>query len=136
MAEDIARRSRRAIGSAETRVLSKTPHQPPTLLTPTPMASLLRMPLGLRAPLLATRALSTTPRLCLAPPPGEPGQPTARSQGLLGSLLHGSEEAKEEGRIDMQSHSHMVARGKYIHQIVKHKVPPHKTEEYKALMCV
>ena len=66
----------------------------------------------------------------------DPGSTLAKSQGLIGSLLHGSEEAKEEGKIDLQSHSNMVARGKYIHQIVKHKVPPHKTEEYKSLMYV
>lgn len=31
------------------------------------------------------------------------------------SILHGSPEAKEEGDVQIQQHSKLVARGKYVH---------------------
>jgi hypothetical protein len=47
------------------------------------------------------------------------------------SLLHGSPEAKKAGEIDLQQHSRIVGRGKYIHGFEKHHVRPDKSEEYK-----
>lgn len=42
----------------------------------------------------------------------------APRQGLLKSLLHGSESAREDGMTSQsQSHSNTVGRGKYIHEI-------------------
>ena len=34
---------------------------------------------------------------------------------LLQSILHGSPEAKEVGDLEVQQHSRLVARGKYLH---------------------
>ena len=34
---------------------------------------------------------------------------------LLQSILHGSPEAKEVGDLEIQQHSRLVARGKYLH---------------------
>jgi len=47
------------------------------------------------------------------------------------SILHGSEEAKKEGDLQIQQHSRIVGRGKYIHGFETHRVKPDKTEEYK-----
>jgi hypothetical protein len=37
------------------------------------------------------------------------------SNPLTQSLLHGSPEAKQAGELEIQQHSRLVARGKYIH---------------------
>ena len=34
---------------------------------------------------------------------------------VLQTILHGSPEAKKAGELDMQQHSKLIARGKYIH---------------------
>ncbi|KAH9178646.1 NIPSNAP-domain-containing protein [Lactarius sanguifluus] len=47
------------------------------------------------------------------------------------SILHGSREAKEAGEIEMQHHSRIIARGKYLHGIEIHRVKPDSVEEYK-----
>lgn len=51
-----------------------------------------------------------------------PTSPRARSRALTvsavrQSILHGSKEAKEDGDHEIQQHSRLVARGKYIHGI-------------------
>lgn len=52
-----------------------------------------------------------------------PTSPRARSRALTvsavraQSILHGSKEAKEDGDLEIQQHSRLVARGKYIHGI-------------------
>ncbi|EMD32643.1 hypothetical protein CERSUDRAFT_58176 [Gelatoporia subvermispora B] len=47
------------------------------------------------------------------------------------SLLHGSPEAKAEGDVQVQQHSRIVARGKYIHGFEIHRVQPDAVEKYK-----
>ncbi|KAF9015675.1 NIPSNAP-domain-containing protein [Cyathus striatus] len=47
------------------------------------------------------------------------------------SLLHGSEEAKKAGDLDIHQHSRLVGRGKYIHSFEAHCVKPEKIQEYK-----
>ncbi|KAH9897876.1 NIPSNAP-domain-containing protein [Cubamyces lactineus] len=47
------------------------------------------------------------------------------------SLLHGSPEAKQEGDVQIQQHSRLVARGKYVHGFEVHKVKPSAVSEYK-----
>ncbi|TFK41824.1 NIPSNAP-domain-containing protein [Crucibulum laeve] len=47
------------------------------------------------------------------------------------SLLHGSEEAKQAGDLDILQHSRLVGRGKYIHSFETHRIHPSKAEEYK-----
>jgi len=36
-------------------------------------------------------------------------------RGAPQTILHGSPEAKKAGELDMQQHSRLIARGKYIH---------------------
>lgn len=57
-----------------------------------------------------------------------------KNKGLFGSLLHGSDSAKEDG-LTAQSHSARVGRGKYIHEIQRHVVRPEKVEEYIAMLA-
>ncbi|TFY80527.1 hypothetical protein EWM64_g3479 [Hericium alpestre] len=47
------------------------------------------------------------------------------------SLLYGSPEAKEASDVEVQQHSKLVARGKYVHGFEIHKVKPDQVEEYK-----
>jgi len=47
------------------------------------------------------------------------------------SILHGSPEAKKEGEVEIQQHSQIVARGKYIHGFEVHKVKPDSLDLYK-----
>jgi hypothetical protein len=47
------------------------------------------------------------------------------------SLLHGSPEAKQAGDLEVQQHSRLVGRGKYVHGFATHRVKPDKVEEYK-----
>ncbi|CAD6889217.1 unnamed protein product [Tilletia controversa] len=54
-------------------------------------------------------------------------------QGLLSSLLHGSEKAKKEGLT--MSHSSAVSRGKFVHEIIRHEVKPDCTAAYKAVLA-
>lgn len=55
-----------------------------------------------------------------------------QARGLISAILHGSQTAKEEGQQDIQQHSRLVARGKYIHAFEGHRVKLDRTEEYKA----
>lgn len=45
--------------------------------------------------------------------------------------MHGSPEAKEAGDLEVQQHSKLVARGKYLHGFEIHKVKPDAGEAYK-----
>ncbi|KAH9964258.1 NIPSNAP-domain-containing protein [Russula dissimulans] len=47
------------------------------------------------------------------------------------SLLHGSKEAKKAGDLEVQHHSRLIARGKYLHGIETHRVKPDRVKEYK-----
>jgi len=47
------------------------------------------------------------------------------------SILPGSPEAKEAGDIEVQQHSRLVARGKYLHGFEVHRVKPDQVEDYK-----
>lgn len=48
------------------------------------------------------------------------------------SILHGSEKAKAEGEIEIQQHSRLIGRGKYVHGFEVHRVKPDALDEYKA----
>ncbi|KAF9531947.1 hypothetical protein CPB83DRAFT_848075 [Crepidotus variabilis] len=54
-----------------------------------------------------------------------------RNISVVQSLLHGSPEAKQAGDVEIQQHSKLVGRGKYIHELENHQVRPDKVEEYK-----
>lgn len=47
------------------------------------------------------------------------------------SILHGSPEAKKVGEAEIQQHSAIVARGKYVHGFETHKVKPDQVDAYK-----
>jgi len=47
------------------------------------------------------------------------------------SILHGSPEAKKAGEAEIQQHSAIVARGKYVHGFETHRVKPDQVEAYK-----
>lgn len=47
------------------------------------------------------------------------------------SILHGSLEAKQEGDVQVQQHSKVIARGKYVHGFEVHKVKPDAVEDYR-----
>lgn len=53
-------------------------------------------------------------------------------QNTIKSILHGSEEAKREGELEIQQHSKLVGRGKYIHAFEVHRVKPDQADAYKA----
>ncbi|KAG0162227.1 hypothetical protein DFQ30_002595, partial [Apophysomyces sp. BC1015] len=54
-----------------------------------------------------------------------------RANEIIEAVLYGSKRVKEE---DSQTHSKMLARGKYVHELQKHKVKPDKVEEYIQLV--
>ncbi|TBU34385.1 NIPSNAP-domain-containing protein [Dichomitus squalens] len=72
---------------------------------------------------LGAQALKHTPRVAV--------QTHARRAISVQSLLHGSPEAKQEGDVQIQQHSRLVARGKYVHGFEVHKVKPDSVQEYK-----
>ncbi|KDQ18252.1 hypothetical protein BOTBODRAFT_171909 [Botryobasidium botryosum FD-172 SS1] len=55
----------------------------------------------------------------------------ARSYSVVQSILHGSPEAKKEGDIEIQQHSKLIGRGKYVHSFHFHHVKPDSLEQYK-----
>jgi len=57
--------------------------------------------------------------------------PHARRAISFQSILHGSKDAKETGDLEIQQHSRLVARGKYLHGIEIHRVKPDSVKEYK-----
>ena len=59
-------------------------------------------------------------------------------KGLLQNILYGDDTSKEEIQAAVESrevsYSQKIARGKYIHEIIKHKVKPDHVAEYIDLM--
>jgi hypothetical protein len=52
------------------------------------------------------------------------------SAGLIKSFLYGSNKTQQEQREMEQSFSKVLMRGKYVHEMVVHKVHPHKATDY------
>lgn len=59
----------------------------------------------------------------------EPKQ--GRANEIIEAVLYGSKKIRE---IENQTHSKMLARGKYVHELQIHKVKPDKVDEYKDLV--
>ncbi|KAI0308278.1 NIPSNAP-domain-containing protein [Multifurca ochricompacta] len=57
--------------------------------------------------------------------------PNVRRAISVQSILHGSQEAKEAGDEEVQHHSRLIARGKYLHGIEIHRVKPDSVKGYK-----
>ncbi len=60
------------------------------------------------------------------------GKPTK----LIKSVLFGSREGREAENEMQQSYSQKLARGKYVHELVVHKVKPRCVDAYLSLMYV
>ncbi|OLL26226.1 Protein NipSnap 1 [Neolecta irregularis DAH-3] len=63
-----------------------------------------------------------------------PSSSSESSGGLVKSILYGSTETKEESKKFEQSYSTLLARGKYVHEISKHRVKADKIDEYVGLI--
>jgi len=66
---------------------------------------------------------------------GRAGILSMQSRGIaqtVKSILHGSPVAKREGELEIQQHSRLVGRGKYIHSFETHRVKPDQLDAYKA----
>ena len=60
--------------------------------------------------------------------------PSSTSSQLVKSLLFGSKEGRKAEQEMEQSYSTMLMRGKYLHEMVVHKVKPDKVDNYVDLM--
>lgn len=59
---------------------------------------------------------------------------TTKVSRLVKSFLYGSPQTKQEAKDVETSFSKTLMRGKYVHEIVTHKVFPGKALEYVDLM--
>lgn len=65
----------------------------------------------------------------------EPKKPESdKKQGMIKSLVYGTEAGREMDQEIEQSFSKVLARGKYVHSIVFHEVKPDKVAEYVELV--
>ncbi|GAB5587923.1 hypothetical protein Unana1_02823 [Umbelopsis nana] len=82
------------------------------------------------------RSFTSTPLARLSQTPllrtddGQPAQ--SKTGGILESVLYGSKQSKEE---EKATHSKVLARGKYVHELQRHKVKPDRVDEYTALIA-
>ncbi|CEG64542.1 hypothetical protein RMATCC62417_01493 [Rhizopus microsporus] len=86
---------------------------------------------------LTTRTLYTTARLArpfptLSLKEQEPAPPKqGRANEIIEAVLYGSKKTREE---ENQTHSKVLARGKYVHELQVHNVKPDKVNEYTELV--
>jgi hypothetical protein len=59
---------------------------------------------------------------------------SSKKAGPLTTLIYGTKEGREMDRDIERSFSQVLARGKYVHSIVTHKVKPDKVDEYVKLV--
>lgn len=57
-----------------------------------------------------------------------------RKEGLLTKIIHGTAEGRAHDAHIEASFSQVIARGKYVHSIVFHRVKPDKVDEYTKLV--
>lgn len=57
-----------------------------------------------------------------------------KRKGPLSTLIYGTEEGRQMDREIERSYSQVLARGKYVHSIVFHKVKPDHVDEYVELV--
>ncbi|KAF3295911.1 hypothetical protein TWF132_000457 [Orbilia oligospora] len=62
------------------------------------------------------------------------GGPDIKTGGVFSKLLHGSSEAQHDTYQIQESFSKVLARGKYVHELVFHRVRPDKVDEYIELI--
>ena len=61
-------------------------------------------------------------------------QETTQRKGAFSSLIYGTHEGQQMDKEIERSFSQVLARGKYVHSIVFHKVKPDKVDEYVKLV--
>ncbi|KAF0428696.1 NIPSNAP-domain-containing protein [Gigaspora margarita] len=61
----------------------------------------------------------------------EVDNPKSKASSFVRSIFHGSPAAKEEAK---QTHSKLLARGKYVHELQKHRIKPEYLEDYIKLV--
>ena len=59
---------------------------------------------------------------------------SSKRKGALSSLIYGTKEGQQMDQEIEKSFSQVLARGKYVHSIVFHKVKPDKVDEYVKLV--
>ena len=59
---------------------------------------------------------------------------SSKRKGALSSLIYGTKEGQQMDQEIEKSFSQVLARGKYVHSIVLHKVKPDKVDEYVKLV--
>ncbi|GAO50322.1 hypothetical protein G7K_4451-t1 [Saitoella complicata NRRL Y-17804] len=64
----------------------------------------------------------------------DPSNPGEKGSGIVSSLLYGTPEAHEDAKVLEQGFSKKLGRGKYVHEIIEHKVKPDRVEEYLELI--
>ncbi|KAK9475184.1 uncharacterized protein V1510DRAFT_167035 [Dipodascopsis tothii] len=75
-----------------------------------------------------------------APPPATESQasdvmPSSDAKsGLIKSILYGSDQSKKEQAAAERSYSNQLSRGKYVHEMVVHKVRPDRAPDYVDLV--
>lgn len=106
-----------------TTVCSYRGSYPAESQTELPLPSLFHLHIFMLAHLVSTFPRRVVPSARRAISVQVPTSPRARSRALTvsavrtQSILHGSQEAKEVGDHEIQQHSRLVARGKYLHGI-------------------
>ncbi|EPS36784.1 hypothetical protein H072_9689 [Dactylellina haptotyla CBS 200.50] len=60
--------------------------------------------------------------------------PDIKTGGVFSKLLHGSSEAQQDTFQIQESFSKVLARGKYVHELVFHRIRPDKLDEYIELI--
>ena len=66
--------------------------------------------------------------------PGESSEHPPKKKSALSSLIYGTKEGQQMDQEIEKSFSQVLARGKYMHSIVFHKVKPDKVDEYVDLV--
>ncbi|RUS35096.1 hypothetical protein BC938DRAFT_475882 [Jimgerdemannia flammicorona] len=88
-----------------------------------------------RAPLRLTHSRPFTRSALVAKDVDADGKDTlpGKAGNIIESMLYGSKKIKEE---EEQTYSKKLARGKYVHELQKHKVKPKYVEDYIKLISV
>ena len=81
---------------------------------------------------LGSLSTNTTEAKAAADESGDDSKSGAK--GALTSLIYGTKEGRQMDREIERSFSQVLARGKYVHSIVFHRVRPDKVDEYVALV--
>ncbi|KAJ3401798.1 hypothetical protein HDV05_000265, partial [Chytridiales sp. JEL 0842] len=90
------------------------------------------------SPALNQQPPSDTTQSDPAPSPSNAAPPTttvAKAKSIIGSLLHGTGESDESfAQMAQETHSKILARGKYVHELQTHNVKPEAWDDYVGLI--